>query len=164
MHPHFGQIIDQTIALRDRLAPQAKVAVLSNATMLGRKEVRDALAKVDRAMLKIDSAIEKSIGLINDPHKGYSLDRVVEAMKLFEGELVIQTMLLRGESFDNTTPEEMDRYMEIIEDLMPKMVMLYTIDRDTPAENLEKATQADLDRLAERVRALGIECNVAKVK
>lgn len=168
MHPHFAEIITKTIALRDEICPKAKVAVLSNATMLHREDVREALAKVDRAMLKIDSVIDNSIKLINDPRFSYSLESVVDSMKLYKGELIIQTMMLRGDlpegHIDNTTQEETMGYLSLIEELGPKLVMLYTIDRDTPADHLEQVSNSDMHARAEKIRALGIECSVAEIK
>lgn len=165
MHPQFGEIIDDTIALRDELCPSAKVSVLSNATMLGRQSVRDALMKVDNNILKLDSAFDRTVRLIDNPNGDYSVRRVVEGMKLFGKHIIIQTMFLRGEYggqvVDNTTEEEVAAWLELLAEIRPPKVMIYTIDRDTPAENLHKVSVEELRAIAARVEALGIECSVA---
>jgi wyosine [tRNA(Phe)-imidazoG37] synthetase (radical SAM superfamily) len=165
MHPDFEEIVDGVIALRDRLCPAAKVSVLSNATMLHKESVRRALRRVDNPILKLDSAFDKTVQLIDKPLGNYSVEAVVENMKLFEGECIVQTMFLRGEfegqRVDNTTPEEVEAWLEKIKEIAPRSVMVYTIDRDTPAPNLEKVSVEELREIAERVRALGIECSVA---
>lgn len=165
MHPDFEEIVDRVIALRDRLCPKAKVSVLSNATMLHREGVRRALGRVDNPILKLDSAFDATVELIDKPLGNYSVESVVENMKLFEGNCIVQTMFLRGEfegqRVDNTTPEEVEAWLERVKEIAPRSVMVYTIDRDTPAPNLEKVSVEELREIAERVRALGIECSVA---
>lgn len=166
MHPQFAEIIDATIALRDRYFPQVKVAVLSNATLIERENVRGALEKVDRAILKIDSAIDSTIALIDGPKGNYSLSAVIEAMKKFKGEIIIQTMFLRGECrgevVDNTTKEEIEAWIAVLKEIRPALVMIYTIDRDTPLDTLIKVSYAELCAIGEDVEAAGIKATVAK--
>lgn len=165
MHPQFLQIIEDTIALRDRLCPQAKVSVLSNATMIDRESVRQALMKVDNNILKLDSPFDETVRLIDDPNGDYSVRKTVDRMKFFGEHIIIQTMFVRGEYngqiVDNTTEAEVSAWLELIEEIMPPKVMIYTIDRDTPAQNLRKVPVEELKAIASKVEALGIECSVA---
>lgn len=166
MHPDFEQIINQTIALRDRYAPQSKVAVLSNATLIGRDSVRAALLRVDRNILKFDSAIDQTVALINQPNVHRPVGETIELLKQFNGCLVIQTMFLRGEyagrKFDNTSQEEIDRWIEAIREIAPAEVMLYSLDRDTPATGLEKISREELEAIALQLRqACGEELIIA---
>ena len=165
MHPDFEAIIDDTIALRDKLCPSAKVSVLSNATMIGRESVRRALAKVDNNILKLDSAFDNTVQLINNPCGAYSVARTVANLQLFDGNFILQTMFLRGEyngvKVDNTTEQEIEAWLQIVAELRPRQVMVYSIDRDTPCKTLEKVTREELQTIAARVKSLGIECSVA---
>lgn len=165
MHPHFEEIVESVVALRDKFCPRTKVSVLTNATMLHRESVRRALRRVDNPILKLDSAFDSTVQLIDKPLGHYSVADVVEKMKLFEGECIVQTMFLRGEFegqvVDNTTEEEIAAWLKLIGEIAPRSVMVYTIDRDTPAPNLQKVPVEELRAIAERVRALGIECSVA---
>jgi wyosine [tRNA(Phe)-imidazoG37] synthetase (radical SAM superfamily) len=161
MHPEFEAIIDDTLALRDAICPSAKVSVLSNATMIGRESVRRALLKVDNNILKLDSAFDDTVRLLNGPQGAYSVARVVENMKLFGGRLIVQTMFTRGGGVDNTTEREVAAWLELVREVAPQKVMIYTIDRDTPCKELEKVPVDELRRIAGRVEALGIECSVA---
>jgi wyosine [tRNA(Phe)-imidazoG37] synthetase (radical SAM superfamily) len=165
MHPDFEAIIDDTIALRDRLCPSAKVSVLSNATMIGRESVRRALKRVDNNILKLDSAFDQTVQLVNNPCGSYSVADVVENLRKFDGEFILQTMFLRGEyngqSVDNTTDSEVEAWLHIVEELRPKKVMVYSLDRDTPCKTLTKVEREELQQIASRVEALGIECSVA---
>ena len=163
IHPEFEGIIDDTLALRDKFAPQAKVSVLSNATQLHREEVCRALHKVDNPILKLDSAIDATAHIINKPCGNYSIERIVEQLAAFGREFVLQTMFLRGEYngeyIDNTTERELEAWLAVVEHLRPRSVMVYSIDRATPCKSIEKVSREELDKIAERVRALGIECS-----
>ncbi len=165
MHPDFEAIIGDTLALRDRFASQAKVSVLSNATQLAREDVRRALLRVDNNILKLDSAFDATVRAMNKPCCRYSVAEVAEWLKSFGGELVVQTMFLRGECdgarIDNTTEEEVAAWLALVREIAPKSVMVYSIARDTPCQSLEKVPHSELEALAERVRALGIGCSVA---
>ena len=165
MHPDFEGVIDDTLALRDELCPTAKVSVLSNATQIHREDVRRALLRVDNNILKLDSAFDATVQLINKPQGAYTVARTVELLKEFEGKLIIQTMFLRGEyvgqAIDNTADNEVKAWLKLVEEIAPRQVMVYSLDRDTPCQTLEKVSKKELMAIAERVRALGIECSVA---
>ncbi|MFR9503923.1 MAG: radical SAM protein [Rikenellaceae bacterium] len=165
LHPHFEQIIDATIELRNSLVPSAKVSVLSNATRIGIESVRSALLRVDNNILKLDAASTAVAKSINHPQGAYSVEQVVENMKLFKGQLTVQSMFLRGTcdgiEIDNTTPESVDNWVALIEQIAPKAVMVYSIDRDTPCPTLTKVSREELTAIADKLRAKGIECSVA---
>ena len=165
MHPDFENIIEDTIALRDKHCPAAKVSVLSNATQIHREDVRRALLRVDNNILKLDSAFDETVQLVNKPQGAYTVVRTVELLKAFEGNLILQTMFLRGEYLgkrvDNTTEEEVSAWLKLVEEIKPKQVMVYSLDRDTPCQTLEKVEKDELRQIAARVEALGIPCSVA---
>jgi len=167
LHPDFKSIIEATVGLRNRYAPHAKVCVLSNATQLHRTHIFEALCMVDKRILKIDSAFLQTIQKINQPAPDYDLTAIVEAIKRFKGDFTLQTLFLQGESrgatIDNTTSDEVTAWLQLIGLLQPKEVMIYTIDRETPAKNLEKIPRIQLEALANRVKSLNmnIEINVA---
>ena len=165
-HPDFEAVIGDTIALRDELCPPARVSVLSNATQLHREGVRRALRSVDNNILKLDSAFDATARLINNPQSpAYSVRRVVDQMKGFDGHLTVQTMILRGEfdgqRVDNTTEEEVAAWLRLIGEIGPRQVMVYSLDRDTPCRTREKVPREELQAIAARVEALGIPCSVA---
>ncbi|MBR5865885.1 MAG: radical SAM protein [Alistipes sp.] len=164
-HPDFEAIIEDTIALRDKHCPAAKVSVLSNATQIHREDVRRALKRVDNNILKLDSAFDATVQLMNKPQGNYTVARTVELLKMFEGDFILQTMFLRGEYLgqrvDNTTEEEVAAWLKIVEELKPKQVMVYSLDRDTPCQTITKVEKDDLCAIGNRVEALGIPCSVA---
>jgi wyosine [tRNA(Phe)-imidazoG37] synthetase (radical SAM superfamily) len=151
MNPDFAAIVDKTIQLRDRFYPSAKVSVLSNATMVGRESVFDALKKVDNAIMKIDASTDELIEKVNKPTGVYRLETVIEGLKKFEGNFVLQTMFLRSDEFDTAAPEALDRWMDIVRELRPREIMVYTIDRETPDKTLGKYT---VEQMTQMVRPL----------
>lgn len=165
LHPDFEKIIDDTIALRNLLAPKAKIAVLSNSSMLHKPSVVRALLKIEDNILKLDSAFEETVNLINCPAEYFSLNKVVENLKSFNGKLIIQTLFLRGnhngQTIDNTTEHEVSAWLKLIDEIKPSQVMIYTIDRDTPLAGLEKVKLEELKQIASRVESLGIKVQVS---
>lgn len=157
-HPDFPAIIDDTLALRDRDYPEAKVSVLTNSTRIFTPEVAEALKKVDNNILKLDSAVEETMRLIDRPNSPeFSVDRVVEALRQFEGTGIIQTMMLRGchdgKTVDNTTDRELQALIAAYKAIKPREIMLYSLDRSTPEENLRKVDIEELKAIAKRIEA-----------
>ena len=164
-HPHFSEIIDDTLALRDRYFPKAKVSVLSNSTMLFRPEVVEALKRIDNNILKLDTVDPEYIRRVDRPTGAYDVNEIISRMKAFEGQLIIQTMFMKGTydglSVDNTTDRYVLPWLDAVRDIAPRQVMIYTIDRETPDQNLQKATPEELDRIAALVREAGMEVSVS---
>lgn len=157
LHPQFPEIVDGVIALRDRFYPDAKVSVLTNSTRIFTPAVVKALKKVDNNILKLDSAVENTMRMIDRPNDpGFTVERTVEALKQFEGSGIIQTMLLRGThdgvSVDNTTPEEIEALINAYREIKPASVMIYSLDRSTPEERLVKVPKEELETIAETIR------------
>lgn len=164
-HPHFAEIIDDTICLRNRHCPKAKVSVLSNSTFTHRPQVRNALMKVDNNILKLDTIDPAYIRKVDRPTGHYEVEEIIENLKRFEGHVIIQTMFLRGEidgeDVTNTGDEYVNPWLEAVKAIRPQSVMIYTVDRETPAHNLYKATHEQLDAIRDRVAAEGIACSAS---
>lgn len=166
IHPAFGEIVDDTIAIRDKFFPSAKVAVLSNATMLHKEEVFQALNKVEDNILKLDSVCDKRIQQMNAPQlPDFSFDALLRQLCRFKGNLIIQTMFLKGDvngkSVNNMTEEEIVGWIAALRQIRPKQVMIYTIDRETPIKTLQKASKEELDVIAGRARSAGFDVTVS---
>lgn len=164
-HPHFPEIINDTIRLRDKYCPEAKVSVLSNSTMIHHKSVHDALMLVDNNILKLDTVNQEYINKVDHPNGTYDVEKIIENIKAFNGHVIIQTMFMRGEckgeSVDNTGDEFVNPWIETVKDIKPQQVMIYTIDRETPAQGLLKATHEQMDAIRDRVIAAGIPCTAS---
>ena len=144
VNPDFPQIVDATVRLRDKYFPQAKVSVLSNAVLVGRKDIAEALKKVDNPILKIDASSDELIEKMNKPVGAYRLSEIVEALKGFDGNFVLQTMFLKSPDFDTASKDALDGWMNIVRELRPREIMVYTIDRETPDKSLGKYTVEEM--------------------
>ncbi|MBR4756413.1 MAG: radical SAM protein [Bacteroidales bacterium] len=160
MNPDFPEIIDITLELRDRYYPKAVVSVLSNATRAGRKEVFEALRKVDNPILKLDAPTDELAARINQPQGEYHVEDIVESLMKFEGDFVLQTMFLRSKDFDSSTPGQLEAWMDIVRRLRPREVMVYTLDREAPAEGLEKFTVEQMEEMVRPLREEGFAVQV----
>lgn len=165
LHPKFDFIIEETIRLRNEFFPKAKIAVLSNATTLHNAKKVAALKLIDQNILKLDSAFIETINLLNAPQGKYDLNKLIKQFISFEGNLIIQTMFVKGtynqQTVDNSTDLEVNAWLQLIEKVKPKQVMIYTIARDTPVDTLEKVSMERLNEIAEKVKALGIDVQVS---
>ena len=166
MHPDFLGIIQDTCALRDQYCPNAKVSVLSNSTQLGRQDVVEALRLCDNRILKLDSAIDSTMRLIDQPvNHQLTVAQVMEWLRIFDGDFTLQTCFLRGEYhgqvIDNTTPHELQAWFQAVDSLHPKQVMIYVIDRSTPLQTLEKIPAEQMQAIAEPLRDKGIDVIVS---
>jgi len=164
LHPQFPEIMDDTIELRNKYFPEAAISVLSNSSTLQRPEVFSALKKADNNILKLDAGTEETFRLINNPRSRITLRQIVDKMKEFDGNLIIQTLFLRGNihglPVDNTTEKEVGLWLELLKEVRPKMVMIYPIDRATPLEGIEKISFGELKKISEKTEAAGIMTQV----
>ena len=166
-HPDFPEIIDDTIALRDKYCPKAKVSVLSNSTFINRPMVHSALMKVDNNILKLDTVDDSYIRKLDRPvSPHYNVKEIIRHLKTFNHHVIIQTMFLKGttdegEDVNNLGDEFVKPWIQALHEIMPQQVMIYTIDRETPDSHLQKATPEELDAIRDRVMDAGIGCTAS---
>lgn len=166
LHPEFPGIIDDVMALRDQFYPDAKVSVLTNSTRIFSPEVAEALKRVDNNILKLDSAVEATMRLIDRPNDpNFTVKRVTDALRQFKDTGIIQTMILRGthegQPVDNTTPEELMALTEAYKAISPREIMIYSLDRSTPEEKLIKVEKSELEEIGRKIaEATGLPVQV----
>lgn len=165
LNPEFPQVVDDVLELRERMCPQARVAVLSNGTRAHVREVRDALLRLDDNIQKLDAADPHLVELIDQPAAGYDLERTIEGLSSFGGKVIVQTLFLRGElpegRFDNSREPYLGLWVDALRRISPRSVMVYTLARDVPTQGLQKLAPVELDAICACVRGLGMECSVS---
>ena len=165
LYPHFPEVVDRVIKVRNQYCPNARISVLSNATQIHRPEIRETLMKFDNNIQKLDTVSPLYINKVDRPQGHYDVQEQIRNLMLFQGHVIIQTMfmdgMLDGESVCNTTPDYVEPYIEALKRIRPAKVMIYTIDRETPVQGLQKATPEVLDAIAEQIRQAGFECSVS---
>lgn len=164
LNPEFPQVVDVVLRLRDQLAPNARVTVISNGTAAGRPAVHAALMRVDANLFKLDTVDQAFIEMLDQPQGAYDVARQVELAASFGGHVIIQTMFLTGSvrsrSVDNTGEKYVGPWLQALARIRPEGATIYTVARETPVAGLAKAAPEVLDGIAARVRALGIPCTV----
>ena len=165
LHPEFAGIVDDTVELRDRYSAGVQIAVLSNATRISDNGIFNALLKTDLNILKLDSGSENTIRLINAPVTRFNLNEILERMKEFRGRLIIQTLFVRGkvheQPVDNTTPEELGKWLTALEAIKPESIMIYTLARETPVDGLIKASRKELQAIAKQAEDRGFKVQIS---
>jgi wyosine [tRNA(Phe)-imidazoG37] synthetase (radical SAM superfamily) len=166
LHPEFPGIIDDSITLRNKFSPDTKIAVLSNATTITNPLIKAALLKIDKNILKLDSAYDSTVKIHNQPQTSLNVEELIKNLSGFNGKLIIQTLFLRGifngAVIDNTTSEEINAWLKALERIKPSEVMIYTISRDTPdGGQLEKIPVKELREIAAAVERMGIKTQVS---
>lgn len=166
-HPNFLEIVEDTIQLRNKYYPKAKVSVLTNSTLAHKPNVHRALELVDNNIMKLDTVDPEYIKKVNRPESSaFNVEEIIKQMQSFNGHVIIQTMFMHGtDDLGNDVSNTDDRYvipwLEAIRRIKPSEVMIYTIDRDTPCTHLSKATHNELNAIRDRVAAEGFECIAA---
>jgi wyosine [tRNA(Phe)-imidazoG37] synthetase (radical SAM superfamily) len=165
LHPDFEGIVDDSIKIRDLISPESKIVVLSNGSLSHIESVKRALLKVDSNVLKLDSGIEDTYIKLNQPPAGWKLINIVNNLKNFKGELIVQTLFIRGEFrgkiIDNTTEKELTELLRLYKEISPSEVMVYTIDRGTPLRGLMRIPYNELKSIAARIEKIGITTQVS---
>jgi len=163
LHPQFDQIIDNLIVLRDKYYPETAITCLSNATQLAKKEVSSSLKKIENPILKLDAVTEPLFQLINKPTVPISIKKIIKQLQQMNGDFILQTLFFKGEIdgqyFDNATEPHLSLWMEVVKQLHPRKVMIYSLDRNTPAQKLEKIPREQLQKIVKQLQGFGIEAD-----
>ena len=161
LHPYFNQIIDKLIVLRNKYFSKTIITCLSNATQLANKEVLQLLKKIENPVLKLDAVTEPLFQLINKPTVPVSISEIIKQLQQLNGAFVLQTLFLKGEvdgqRFNNAAEPHLSLWLEVVKKLNPKKVMLYSLDRSTPAQGLEKIPFETLGVIAQRAQTIGVK-------
>ena len=124
-HPDFEGIVDDTIRLRNRYFPAAKVSVLSNSTMAHLSAVHRALERVDNNILKLDTVDIDYIRRVDRPTSpAYNIDDIISTLRSFHGNVIIQTMFMKGtdisgQDLNNTSDRYVTPWIEALKLIRP---------------------------------------------
>lgn len=165
LHPEFVNIIEITKELRNKYFPTAKISVLTNATNIHKPHIFEALTSIENPILKLDSGIDETVKILNHPPQNYTIEKMTQNFLKFNGNFILQTMFVKGvyngKTIDNTTNEEVEKWLEVVKIIKPRLVMIYTIERATPVENLEKVSIEKLNEIGELLQKEGIEVQIS---
>ncbi len=139
----------------DMLKSFGKVAVITNASLLFREDVRCDLSKADLVSLKVDAVEENTWRKINRPHSSLDIEKILDGMLKFaedyDGTLLTETMLIDG----YTTLENIEKVAEFLGILKPHKAYL-AIPTRPPAENV-RGVSLDFILKAKRIFDIYVE-------
>jgi len=158
LHPDFSQIVEEVIVLRDKLAPEAKTAILSNSALVSDKAIRQALSRLDVRIMKLDCGASKIFKRYNQPCPGVDLEAITEGLSRLP-DVDVQTLVSAGHA-GNLNTQNITAWIERLKHIHPLSVQLYTLDRGYPAKNLKPTSREDLDDIKVRVQKAGIRIRV----
>jgi len=150
LHPHFGKIVDGVNAMRSRLAPNAKTAILSNSASVFKKSVRKALAKLDVRTMKLDCGSPPVFRTYNRPCPGITLDKITDGLTQLSN-ITIQSLWADGDA-GNLHPDNLREWIERLKRIKPLLVQIYTMDRGYPSQGLIPVSRAQLHQIEESVK------------
>jgi wyosine [tRNA(Phe)-imidazoG37] synthetase (radical SAM superfamily) len=160
LHPDFEEIVSIVLSLRNKLAENKPIVLLTNGTTLHQPKIQNAIKNIDIPVFKIDSAVEETRNLINKPFKNYDFEAYIKNLKLLNQTKVIQTMFLKGHIgniyIDNTTEKELNALIKIYKTINPSYVMLYSLDRKPPLSTLQKVEHSEMQSIARKIENNGI--------
>jgi wyosine [tRNA(Phe)-imidazoG37] synthetase (radical SAM superfamily) len=150
LHAGLGQLIAY---VKERT--RAKVAVLTNGSLLYRPEVRERLLQADMVMPTLSTVREETYRAIHQPHDKLNVASLLSGLrslrKSYRGQFFMEVMLLAG---FNDRDEEIEALRQVILEIAPDRVQLNTVVRP-PA--YAKAIPLDRKKLEYIKRVLG-EC------
>lgn len=159
LHPQFDQMVEVASKLRNKYAPRARLAVLSNSTCLDRKSVIEGLKQLDQRIMKLDCGSEDTFQKVNRPHKNIKYKEIVENLKNLD-DVIIQTVLVDGE-IRNIENGEIEKWIERLDYIKPREVQIYSIDRPSADQTLKLVGKEKLQKIAQKAqKATGISVKV----
>lgn len=151
LHPRFPDILREVGAVRNRLAPGAKLALLTNGAFLSNPGVRDALSLLDVTFLKLDAGDERTFQRYNRPHREIRFPELVSLFKTLDP-IVIQTLFSGGKT-GNTDEGALKAWMEKIGEIRPVECQIYSLDRPSEDRRLIKLTKSQLLDIKDKTEA-----------
>ena len=148
-------------ALRTELAPRARIAILSNSALVSERNIREALARLDFLIMKLDCGSEPVFKTYNRPCRGVTLEGITDGLEELSQEagLTIQTLLSSG---DDGNDEEINvsHWLRRLQRIRPRSVQLYTLDRGFPARRLLPAAMPRLQEIKNEAERSGISIEI----
>lgn len=150
LHPELGEIVETAKILRDMYLPQVKLAILSNSSTVGRKDVRGTLNMLDLRVMKLDAGSEELIHRLNGPAPPFYLGEIVAGLKQLK-DVILQSLFVQGR-VTNADPDSLELWLEKVREIQPLLVQVYTLDRAPADTRLWKVNTATLQWIANQLR------------
>jgi wyosine [tRNA(Phe)-imidazoG37] synthetase (radical SAM superfamily) len=151
LSPQLSEIINVVSAARDRDWPQARTLILSNGTMCHKPNVRDALAKLDERVIKLDAGSNWILDQLNRPVSRLSLSELLRRISMMP-EIIVQSMFVHG-PVDNTGPKEIEAWAGWLSRLKPASVQIYSLNQHPAKSWVRHVSHDELESIAAYVES-----------
>ena len=148
MHPRFPQVVERVLAMRDALAPAAKVCAMSNGLAAGRPAIRAALDRLDERLMKLDPGPVAEVSGVS-----YDRARLVEDLRGLV-DVTAQAMVVEGPGYSGASDEAVEEWLRALARLQPKAVQIYSIARPPADARVTRVARARLEAIAARARTV----------
>jgi wyosine [tRNA(Phe)-imidazoG37] synthetase (radical SAM superfamily) len=149
LHPDFLGVVKAVLEVRDRAMPGTRVDILSNSAHLGRPGVIEGLNLLDERHMKLDAGREEGLRGMNMPLVEVRIEDLIRDLGRLR-DFHLQAMFARGR-WDNTGPEDVEAWIEVVRRLKPRAVHLYSVDRVPADAGVLGVDRAGLEEIARRV-------------
>jgi len=144
LYPYLNKLIDEI----NKIKQNAKTLILSNGSTIYKKDIFDALLKLDTVKLSLDCVSEKCFKKLDRNHKSIEIEKIVPSMIEFssktKNDFVLEVLFVKTL---NDNEEELSLLYEAIKKINPKRVDIGTIDRP-PAYNVKPVEYEFLENTA----------------
>ena len=159
LHPQFGDIVEAIRDVRDTMAPEVAITLLSNSTRVHDPAVRAAIERVDLPIMKLDAGEETLFRKLNHPAADVHFTDIIAGLKMLR-RFHMQTMILDGD-ISNCGDAEVAAWIRQVGYLKPESVQLYTLDRPAPYKGIHKVGKERMQEIARQCeRETGVQVDV----
>ncbi len=158
IHPGFPEIARMVRLVRDEMSPSSEIALLSNSTGLLLSGISGAIDEfIDLPIMKLDAGEEDTFRAISRPAGGLTLERILSGLRKLRNPFILQTLFVRG-AVNNSEGPPLEAWIARINELQPRAVQIYSIDRPFPTRGLEIVSPERLEEIvAETNKRTGVE-------
>lgn len=160
LNSRLGELIDY---IKNKY-PQYRLALITNSTLLYKKEVREEIKNIDLILPSLDAVGEIAYQKLTRPQRDLSINNIIEGLISFRNEFDTEMWLeIFFSPGINDTDDEVARIVDTVKKINPHRVQLNTLDRPGVIKNLKPVSREKLEEIALQFEPLRVEV-IAKVK
>ncbi len=151
LHPHFPDIVAVVLELRNTYQQQANLAVFSSSVLIMQPRPRAGIDLCDLCILKLDAGDNETFHAINRPSQNLHIEQIIYALARMPS-IIIQTCLVDG-PVQNIRGDPWESLIHAIYTIAPTYIQLYSIDRPTAVDWVQRVSPEILQQRASEMQA-----------
>ncbi|MCG3716028.1 radical SAM protein [Aliarcobacter butzleri] len=152
LYPKLSELIDEI----NKIKGETKTLILSNGSTIYKKEVFEALLKIDIVKLSLDCISEKCFKKLDRQNKSVEIEKIVPSMIEFsqktKKDFVLEILFVKD---INDKDEEIELLFNAVKQINPKRIDIGTIDRP-PAYKVNPVSYKFLEDVANKFEGLNV--------